>query len=591
MNTLDAMANINAVSFKGKKEDKFEIGLSLVELERRTHKDHLTTREMLKPNSVEYTTLADGDKKALKHLVKAAKQFDTVYMKQDNPKNLRFKKYLENEAKKGSKEAELTLTLFNAMKGMSGIDTETNMVHLDKNHRTTEQKGIYPEDLSKEEFHKTLLTMLDNGEKNEVADILNQRTVVQRDGKKLKAVPYPEAYKEEFTIIADELDKASEVSTNKDFNEYLKLQAKALRTEDKMLDAVADKKWAELQDTPLEFSITRENYEDTFTDSVREHEELNKRLENEGIEIIPKDFLGGRVGIINKKGTEDLLQIKDYLPMLAKNMPYADEYEQNIDNDNKQTMVDADLVALTGDCGAWRGGITLAENLPNDDKSTFIIGGGRRNVYHRQIRLGSGADAQQKKLDAILDKSQHKYYDDNADHLFTIGHENVHSLGPTGNEKLGKYTSIIEENKADMGSIAFLNLLEDKGMYDKKTKEEIIVTYCTDNFLKSKPKMNQAHRVRSVMQNKYFIDHGAIEVNKEGKIKVNIDKVVPTARKMLDEIIDVQKSKDFNKAERYVMRNFVWTEDMQKVADNLKRVNKTLNGKVNNELANKLLEE
>ena len=33
-----------------------------------------------------------------------------------------------------------------------------------------------------------------------------------------------------------------------------------------MKDALADKKWASLQDTPLEFTITRENYLDQLND-------------------------------------------------------------------------------------------------------------------------------------------------------------------------------------------------------------------------------------------------------------------------------------------------------------------------------------
>ena len=42
--------------------------------------------------------------------------------------------------------------------------------------------------------------------------------------------------------MADELKKASKVSSNKNFNEYLELQAKALRTSYPMFDAYADKK-------------------------------------------------------------------------------------------------------------------------------------------------------------------------------------------------------------------------------------------------------------------------------------------------------------------------------------------------------------
>lgn len=113
-----------------------------------------------------------------------------------------------------------------------------------------------------------------------------------------------------------------------------------------------------------------------------------------------KIFSAGRVGIVNKEGTEALLKIKDFLPDLAANMPYNDEYEQNIsqNSDVKQTMVDVDIVVLAGDVGAYRAGITLAENLPNDDKLSLTIGGGRRNVYHRQIRFISDRENSKKDL-------------------------------------------------------------------------------------------------------------------------------------------------------------------------------------------------
>ncbi len=66
----------------------------------------------------------------------------------------------------------------------------------------------------------------------------------------------------------------------------------------------------------------------------------------------------------------------------------------------------------------------------------------------------------QKRLNAILNPDLHKYYNDEADHWFTVGHENGHSLGPkSGTEGLGKYKSIIEENKADMISLAMIDVL------------------------------------------------------------------------------------------------------------------------------------
>ncbi len=572
----------------------FEFNLSLEELEKRTSKEYLATKKFLTVDSPEYVSLKDGDKQALKHLVKAAEFIEKINMQLDCKYNLDFKSFLKQEIQKGNKQAELTKILFDAQKGINAIDSLSNKINLAKGIQETPGKGVYPEDLSKEEFHIILSQMIKDGEINEVKNILTQRSVVIRNGKKLKGIDYIEYFKQDFFNIAAELEKASEVSTNEEFNKYLKLQAKALKTADPMLDAYADKQWATLQDTPLEFTITRENYEDELTGTIFENKELTALLKEHSVSPIPKDFLGGRVGIVNKEGTKTLLKIKDFLPILAKNMPYNNEYTQNIasEQDTKQTMVDVDMVYASGDCGAYRGGITLAENLPNSDKLSLTIGGGLRNVYHRQIRFISDKEKLQKMLDEILDKSQHQYYLDEADHWFTIGHENLHSLGPKkGNERLGKYLNIIEENKADMGSLSFVDLLTELGMYTQEQRKQIIVTFITDNFLKSKPTLSQAHRVRTVMQNKYMFDNGGYILTKDNKIFVNIDKVVPTAKQMLSEIVRIQIDGNIENAQKYIEKNFVWTDQMEIIAQKLQKVSKTLNGKLETKLADFLLEK
>ena len=576
-------------------EQKYEFGLDLPELEKRTSKEYINTKVLLKPDSPEYLSLADGDKEALKYLVKAGDILENIHLQIDDHHNLPFKKFLESEIKKGNKQAILTKILFDAQKGINAIDRLSNKIHLAKGIENKMGIGVYPEDLKKEEFHQILIKMLKEKKIEEVKNILNQRSIVVRDGEYLKSIDYIDYFKEDFAKMADLFEKASKVSTNKDFNEYLVLQAKALRIADPMLDAEADKKWATLQDTPLELTLTRENYEDELTLTFTENEELQKLLKENNINPVPKDCLGLRVGIINKKGTEDLISIKKYLPLLAKHMPYNNEYEQKISEDkekeSKQTMVDVDLVMLAGDCGTYRAGITLAENLPNDDKLSLTIGGGKRNVYHRQIRFISDPEKLQKLLDEILDKEQHKYYNNEADHWFTIGHENTHSLGPNRpNDKLGKYSHIIEENKADMGGLAFLDLLTKEGHYTEEQKVQIIVTAVVDTFLKVKPTLQQAHRVRTVMQNYYLFKRGAYEI-KDGKIHVNIDKVVPAANEMLAEIVRVQIDDDFAKGEKYVMDNFVWTDEMQLIGEKLQKISKELNGRLETELADKLLAE
>lgn len=571
--------------------EEFKIALSTEELERRTNKDALPSTTMLKADAPEYLNLAQGDKDALKHLVKAGKILEEVHLKLDNPKNIPFREFLKKEIEKGNKDAEMAMKMFLGQKGMNALDTESHMVNLAEGVEETDGKGFYPEDLKADEFQNILIKMLKEGKDDEVKKIVNQRSVVFRDGDELKAVDYTELFKDEFEKMAQEFEKAAETSTNADFNEYLKLQAKALRVADPMADAYADKKWATLQDTPLELTITRECYDDTLSTSISENKELLKMLDDRNIQVYPKDSLGCRVGIINKESTNDLLKIKKFLPEMAKMMPFNDKYVQNIkpDGDSKQTMVDVDLLMLAGDCGAYRGGVTLAENLPNDDKMSLTIGGGRRNVYHRQIRLGAKPEKIKERLNALLAPEQHRYYNLEADHWFTIGHENTHSLGPTqGREKLGKYQSIIEENKADVGAVSFIDMLTEKGMYTQEQRLQILVTFAADNFLKAKPELTQAHRVRSIMQAQFLLREGAIEVNENGIVHVNIEKVVPAMAKMLKEAIRVQLSQDVNEAEKYVTEYFVWDDKCEKVAENLRKISKKLNGYLETPLADEL---
>ena len=582
---------------KNNSEDKpYSYGFNITELRRRTSKECLGTIYLLDENSTEYANLDENDKKALYHLVKAGQYLENIEYQIDNHHNLPFKKFLEEEIEKNVEEAKLTKILFDGQKGINGLDVLSKEVNLAKGYKINPGIGVYPEDLTKEEYQKILIQMLKENKTEEVKNITNQRSIVVRDGKYLKAIDYVEYFKEDFGHIADEFEAAANFSTNKDFKEYLILQAKALRTADPMLDAEADKKWADLQDTPLELTLTRESYSDEITPSFIENKELTQLLNQSGITPIRKDTLGLRVGIVNKNGSNFLIKIKDFLPDLANQMPYHEKYEQKISDDDgiKQTMVDVDLILLAGDVGAYRGGIVLAENLPNDDKLSFTIGGGRRNVYHRQIRGGPVNETKLKEyLNKTLDPEQHKYYDDEADHWFTIGHENTHSLGPSMTENnLGKYYSIIEENKADMGSLAFVDFLTEKGYYTEEQRNKIIVTSILNMFLLVKPLISEAHSVRTVMQNYYLFKKEAYYLTNNDTIHVNIDKVVPAAKDMLTEIIEIQLANDFNKAEEYVNKYFVWTEEMTKFGNKfLNRTNLILNNIVKNGLADKILSQ
>ena len=64
------------------------------------------------------------------------------------------------------------------------------------------------------------------------------------------------------------------------------------------------------------------------------------------------------------------------------------------------------------------------------------------------------------------------------------------------------------------------------------------------------------------MQNYYLFKRGTYDIT-DGKINAYINKVVPAANEMLDEIVRVQTDDEFNKGEKYILDNFFWTDEMQ----------------------------
>ncbi len=548
----------------------YEIKYNKEELRRKIERETLDV-ELISPGFEGFRNLSEGNQKALRHLVAAAKIINDVSLEQDHPLNRTQKKALE-EAAAADDHAALALALFNSLNGVAGfngIDKEPveifEGIHLLPGH------NFYPADMSAEEFQKILLSMLKAGKSEEVASILSARTMVRRQGNELMAVDYTEYFAKEFSLAANELEVAAHYADDVAFRDYLGWQAQALLQNNPEMDMLADRHWAVLQDSPLEFTLSRENYDDEITPAVYDNEELKRRLEENGIEAVSKDTLGARVGIVNKKGTELILQFKKHLPELALKMPFAGTYHQHIldGEELKQTMVDVDLADLEGDYAQCRGGITTAQNLPNNDKLSVKTGGGRRNVYHRQVRMSVDKEKERKLLERLVDPALHRYFDSEADHLFVIGHENGHSLGPDSSYQnaLGTYKHIIEEHKADTVSLAFMPEYVRAGIIDEETLKKIYVSYiCGRMFLTARPHLMLPHRMGELIQFNYLCTNGIIQETKDGKITIDLDNVGNVLNRLLEETIRIQLSKSKDDAAAFVEKYTEWSSLSQKIA-------------------------
>ena len=555
----------------------YELNYSIEELEKMTSTE-MTDVVLLSKDAPAYLNLDQTDKKVLEHLVKAAKILNNVALIQDNSENIILKSILEKEASENNEHAKLALKLFNSLNGVYGLNgVDDKPVAIFKNLTTTKGKNFYPKDLSVEEFHNILLDMFTNNQIDEIKKILSSRTMVIRDENSLKAIDYTEYFKNEFSLIANELEVAAFYTKDKLFKEYLSWQAQALIQNNEDMDMLADKHWAEMQNTTLEFTISRENYDDEMTATVLENEKLNDLIKMHNIEVVAKDMLGARVGITNKEGTNLLLQFKDTMATLSSLMPKNNQYTQTVSNkdDVKQTMVDVDLVCLSGDYAQARGGMTIAQNLPNNDKLAIKTGGGRRNVYHRQVRFSHDKERTQKKLDALLHKDFHQYYNIEADHIFVIGHENGHSLGPTSEyqNSPGICKSIIEENKADCISIAFMPEYTAKGIITLEQLKEVYTTWIMRLLLCAKPVFpTETYKITDLIEFNALLEAKAIYFDDNKLLHIDFDKISPTIYKLLTKVIEIQLSKSPTLAKQYIDSYTSWTDIHEHIAQTQKKL-------------------
>lgn len=563
----------------------FKLAMTLKELKDRTSKRKYKAIKFLSRDSREVKKLSKEDLMVLCHLTRAAKKIDEVHFKLEDYRNEDFLKFLNAEIEKGDKKAPLAKRMFLSQKSMFSPDSLGNQTVLAKGVVKLAGQNYFPSDLSAEEFHQILSNMIDDGKIQEVKDILNQRSIVVRDGKQLKAIDFVDAFPE-FQECAKELREAIKYSNDKKFNEFLELQAKALEKADPMLDAKADKAWAKLDRSKFEFTLTRECYDEVLTKTIFENKALKEKLDSFGIEVYTKDNIGARVGIVNKSGTKLLKKLKELIDVSAKFMPFKEEYENKGDDTKiEQTAVDVDLITLTGEEGSYQASIVTAQNLPNDDKPALKIGGGRRNVYHRQVR----ASVNKKLYKNIIAEDQFKYFNSEADHWAVICHENTHTLGPKSGAKLGKFSAILEEYKADMGMYAFLDEFANEGYFSGEQIKEIMVTSLSRSFLKGKPSLSQAHRTRSVMICNRMLETKSIVLGEDGKLHFDFDKIKATTKKMMSEVVRLQIDADVKKAEEYVSKWFVWTDEIAAVAEVIKAHSKMLNGHIVTPLADEML--
>ena len=175
-------------------------------------------------------------------------------------------------------------------------------------------------------------------------------TIVRRDGEKLKAIPYHQAYPEQMQI-AELLDEASEFAENPTLKNYLVEKAISLRHDTYF---ASDMAWMEIADNDIDVIIgPTENYEDAL---------FNYKTAYEAV-----------VFVRDREASKELQMFKGHIDEFEKRLPSEKKYIRESVGGGNHILNIVNVLYFAGDCQA--GSKTIACNLPNDPEVRKVKGG------------------------------------------------------------------------------------------------------------------------------------------------------------------------------------------------------------------------
>ncbi|NQZ24083.1 MAG: Zn-dependent hydrolase [Colwellia sp.] len=393
---------------------------------------------------------------------------------------------------------------------------------------------FYPSDITKEEFEQT-----------EFSDNKGLYSVVKRnsDGQ-LTTVAYSELYSDKINRIAVILEKASSLADDKEFANYLKMRATAMRNDDFQ---ASDFAWMDMKNNPIDVVIGPiENYEDQL---------YGYRAAFESYVLI-KDLAWSK----------KLAKYVAYLPELQKDLPVKKSYKKEVPGSDADLNA-YDVIYYAGHSNA--GSKTIAINLPNDEQVQLEKG-------TRRLQL---KNAMQAKFDAIMlpiastliVPEQRKNVTFTAFFANTMFHEVAHGLGikntlnnkGTVRESLKEHASALEEGKADILGLYMIRQLLIKGAIEEGSLQDYYTTFLAGIFRSVRFGASSAHGKANMVRFNYFAEQGAFTRDSAGLYSVNIDKMTAAIDSLSELILTLQGNGDYEGVDKLVAESGIIKADLK----------------------------
>ena len=488
--------------------------------------------------------LNENERQVVAKLVEASKFIDEIFWLQVSEDNPKLRARLEQEAQ-GSPVQQAGYEYFLANKGRWDrvAEDEPFIGPFGEAGKKPDGAAFYPADMTKEEFERYVAA---HPEEKEALQGLF--TVVRRKGDKLEAIPYSKYYAQQLTGAAAALREAAALTTNASLKNYLTKLADAFFKDNYR---ESDMAWMDLEG-PIEVVIgPYEVYEDNLFNFKAAFESF--------------------VTVVDKPESDKLAVYAQHLPDMEKNLPEPDQYK----NPNRGTESPIAVVQEIYTAGDARRGVqTSAFNLPNDE----VV---REQKGSKKVLLKNVMDAKYKKSGEpialrVLDPSQRSLLSFDAYFNHVLFHELSHGLGPGLIQQpdgkrvdvrllLKDTYSTIEECKADVLGQWNMLYARDKKLLTSFNEQQQWASYAGLFFRSMRFGVDEAHGRGTAIQWNWLRERNAIVPNADGTFRVDFAKMKEGVQSLTTELLTIQATGDYPRAQRLLAKYGVSTPEIQQV--------------------------
>ena len=488
----------------------------------------------------DHSLVTDSDRQVIAKLIDASKQIDEIYWRQVSEENPDLRTQLQ-------KIDGPAYEYFVMNRG------PWDRLEQDEPFIGTKRKpagaAFYPEDMTKEELEKYVAAHPDK--KDELQGLF---TVVRRDGTDLVAIPYHAFYRDFLDPAAARLREAAALTTDASMKTFLTKRADAFLSDDYR---DSDMAWMDLNGA---IEVVIGPYE------VYEDELFNYKASYESF-----------VTVVDHAESEKLAVYAQHLPDMERNLPEPEQYK-NLNRGTSSPIKVVQELFTAGD--ARRGVQTSAFNLPNDEVVREKKGSKKvllKNVMDAKFRQ-SGLPIAKRVLDPSI--VGQVAFDPYFNH--TLFHEMSHGLGPgiiTFNGQrvearipLQNLYSTIEECKADVLGLWNIRYAINNKLITSFDEQQLYATYTGLMFRSMRFGINEAHGRGTAVQWNWIREKGGIIPAADGRYTINITNFRDAIQSLATELLTIEATGDFNRANILLNRYGISTPEMQNVIASLKDI-------------------